>query len=58
MTPAEADALLGLLAKQTAKFADPASDPWAVAFRGPDEHRKLPHTATPAHHRRSRHSAS
>ncbi|MFO0849614.1 MAG: PSD1 and planctomycete cytochrome C domain-containing protein [Gemmataceae bacterium] len=45
---AEADALLRLLAKQTAKFADPASDPWAVAFRGPEEHRKLPHTATPA----------
>jgi hypothetical protein len=45
---AESEALLGLLARQTAKFADPATDPWAVAFRGPDEFRKLPHTATPA----------
>jgi hypothetical protein len=47
-TDAEQAALLGLLARQRAKFADPASDPWAVAFGGPAEYKLLPHTATPA----------
>ncbi len=46
-TAAERDVLLGLLGKQAARFADPASDPFAVAF-GPGEFARLPHTATPA----------
>ena len=44
---AERELLLGLLGKQRAMFADPASDPFAVAF-GPGEATRLPHTATPA----------
>jgi hypothetical protein len=47
-SPAEAKVLAGLLAKEKAKYADPAADPWSVAVAGPQDYRKLPNTATPA----------
>jgi hypothetical protein len=45
-TDAESAALLGLLAKQRAKFGAASADPWAVAFAGPAEYKLLPNAAT------------
>ncbi len=47
-TVAERDILLSLLRKERGRFAAADSDPWTVAFAGPDEYKRLPHTATPA----------
>jgi hypothetical protein len=47
-TEAEQKTLAEFLKKQTIKFSDKQANPWAVAFRSPEQYKLLPNSATPA----------